>query len=125
MPLGSTANKQGRVAAVNICGGRDSFFGVLGSTVCKVFDFCVARTGLGESAAREQGHNVVTVLAPAPDKAHFMPEAKLLMLKLIVSRDTRRLLGAQAAGPGAGDKRVDVVGYGSYCRYDGGPTGQR
>ena len=109
VPLGSTANKQGRVAAVNICGGKDRFPGVLGSTVCKVFDFCVARTGLGESAAREEGYDVVTVLTPAPDKAHFMPEAKLLMLKLIVAGETRKLLGAQAIGPGAGDKRIDVV----------------
>lgn len=109
VPLGSTANKQGRVAAVNICGGQDHFPGVLGSTVCKVFDFCVGRTGLGESAAKEQGYNVVTVLAPAPDKAHFMPQAKMLMLKLIADRDTRKLLGVQTVGPGAGDKRIDVV----------------
>ena len=53
VPLGSTANKQGRVAAVNICGGNDIFPGVLGSTVCKVFDHCVARTGLTEAAARQ------------------------------------------------------------------------
>jgi len=112
VPLGSTANKQGRVAAVNICGGEDHFPGVLGSTVCKVFDFCVARTGLGESAAKAQGHDVVTVLAPAPDKAHFMPQAKVLMLKLIADRNTRKLLGAQAVGPGAGDKRIDVVAMG-------------
>jgi len=109
VPLGSTANKQGRVAAVNICGGNDSFPGVLGSTVCKVFDFCVARTGLNESVAREQGYDVVTVLAPAPDKAHFMPQAKLLILKLIADRKTRKLLGAQAIGPGAGDKRIDIA----------------
>ena len=109
VPLGSTANKQGRVAAVNICGGDDHFPGVLGSTVCKVFDFCVARTGLSESAAREQGYDVITVLAPAPDKAHFMPQAKVLMLKLIADRTTRKLLGAQAIGPGAGDKRIDIA----------------
>lgn len=109
VPLGSTANKQGRVAAVNICGGQDHFPGVLGSTVCKVFDFCVARTGLSESAAKEEGYDVVTVLAPAPDKAHFMPQAKVLMLKLIAGRGTRKLLGAQAVGPGDGDKRIDVA----------------
>jgi len=109
VPLGSTANKQGRVAAVNICGGNDAFPGVLGSTVCKVFDFCVARTGLNESTARTQGYDVVTALAPAPDKAHFMPQAKLLMLKLIADRKTRKLLGAQAIGPGAGDKRIDIA----------------
>jgi len=109
VPLGSTANKQGRVAAVNVCGGQDTFPGVLGSTVCKVFDYCVGRTGLTEAAARDAGHEVVTVLAPAPDRAHYMPDAKLLPLKLAVDAKTRRLLGAQVAGPGAGDKRIDVA----------------
>ena len=109
VPLGSTANKQGRVAAVNVCGGNDSFPGVLGSTVCKVFDHCVARTGLTEAAARQAGYEVTTALAPAPDKAHFMPGAKPLLLKLVVDSKTRRLLGAEAVGPGAGDKRIDVA----------------
>jgi len=109
VPLGSTANKQGRVAAVNLCGGTDTFPGVLGSTVCKVFDYCVARTGLTEAAARQNGYDVVTALAPAPDKAHFMPDAKPLFLKLVVDAATRRLLGAQATGPGEGAKRIDVA----------------
>jgi len=109
VPLGSTANKQGRVAAVNVCGGDDRFPGVLGSTVCKVFDYCVARTGLTEAKARDLGYDVVTALAPAPDKAHFMPEAKPLLLKLVVDAGTRRLLGAQATGPGDGSKRIDVA----------------
>ncbi|MEA3367950.1 MAG: FAD-dependent oxidoreductase, partial [Planctomycetota bacterium] len=109
VPLGSTANKQGRVAAVNVCGGDDLFPGVLGSTVCKVFDYCVARTGLTEAKARDLGYDVVTALAPAPDKAHFMPQAKPLLLKLVVDAGTRRLLGAQATGPGDGSKRIDVA----------------
>jgi len=109
VPLGSTANKQGRVAANNICGEADTFPAVLGSTVCKVFDYCVARTGLSEAAAGTQGYEVVTAMAPAPDKAHFMPAAKPLLLKLVVDKNSRRLLGAQAAGPGVGDKRIDVA----------------
>lgn len=109
VPLGSTANKQGRVAAVNLCGGDDSFPGVLGATVCKVFDFSVARTGLTEAAARADGHNVETALNPSPDKAHYMPTAQNLMLKLVVDRASRRLLGAQALGPGDGAKRIDVA----------------
>jgi NADPH-dependent 2,4-dienoyl-CoA reductase/sulfur reductase-like enzyme/rhodanese-related sulfurtransferase len=109
VPLGSTANKQGRVAAVNICGGDERFPGVIGSTVCKVFEYCVARTGLTEGAALDLGHKVVTVLAPAPDKAHYMPTAKPLLLKLVVHAQTRRLLGAQATGPGDGAKRIDVA----------------
>ncbi len=108
VPLGSTANKQGRVAATNICGGDDVFPGVLGSTVCKVFDFCVARTGLTETAARQLGYEVTTAMAPGPDRAHYMPSAAPLLLKLVVDGKTRRLLGVEAVGPGTGDKRIDV-----------------
>jgi rhodanese-related sulfurtransferase len=109
VPLGSTANKQGRVAAINVCGGHDEFPGVLGSTVCKVFDFCVARTGITETAARQSGQNVTTVIVPDADRAHYMPGAQLLILKLIVDTASRKLLGAQAVGPGNGDKRMDVA----------------
>jgi len=109
VPLGSTANKQGRVAANNICGLSDTFPGVLGSTVCKVFDYCVGRTGLTEAAADKLGYETVTALAPAPDKAHFMPGAKPLLLKLVADKKSRRLLGVQTTGPGAGDKRIDVA----------------
>ncbi|HOW64892.1 MAG TPA: FAD-dependent oxidoreductase [Candidatus Paceibacterota bacterium] len=109
VPLGSTANKQGRVAAINICGGQDRFPGVLGSAVCKVFDFCVARTGLTEKSARQHGHEIITVVVPDFDRAHYMPGSQLIMLKLIVDAPTRKLMGAQAVGPGAGDKRMDVA----------------
>ncbi len=109
VPLGSTANKHGRVAAVNICGGDDTYPGILGSAVCKVFDYCVGRTGLTERQARAAGFDIITVHSPAPDRAHYMPTAKSLMMKLVVDRQTRKLLGLQAVGPGAGDKRVDVA----------------
>jgi NADPH-dependent 2,4-dienoyl-CoA reductase/sulfur reductase-like enzyme/rhodanese-related sulfurtransferase len=109
VPLGSTANKQGRVAAVNISGGDDIFPGVLGSSICKVFDFCVARTGHTETTARANGHEVITAMAPGPDKAHYMPQAKLLMMKIVADGKTGRLLGVQAIGPGDGAKRIDVA----------------
>lgn len=109
VPLGSTANKQGRVAAVNVCGGDDTFPGVLGTSICKVFDIGVARSGLTETEAREAGYDVVTALTPAPDKPHFMPTARLLMLKTVADRGTRRLLGIQAVGPGEVARRVDIA----------------
>ncbi len=109
LPLGSTANKQGRVAAINICGGQDQFPGVVGSSVCRVFDFCVARTGLTETAARQQGYETTCVIVPDTDRPHYMPAAKPLIIKLVVDTSTRKLLGAQAVGPGAGDKRMDVA----------------
>ena len=112
VPLGSTANKEGRVAANSICDIDDSFNGILGSAICKVFDFTVARTGLSEKEARSAGYNVVTALAPAPDKPHFMPTAKLLLLKLIADRKTGRILGAQGTGGGDVDKRVNIIATG-------------
>lgn len=109
VPLGSTANKEGRVAANTICGVADAFPGILGSAICQVFDFTVSRTGLGEKEARDAGFDVVTCLAPAPDKPHFMPTAKPLFMKLIADRNTRKLLGAQATGPGQADRRIDIA----------------
>jgi NADPH-dependent 2,4-dienoyl-CoA reductase/sulfur reductase-like enzyme/rhodanese-related sulfurtransferase/two-component sensor histidine kinase len=109
VPLGSTANKQGRIAAINICGGNEIFPGVLGTTVCKVFDYCVARTGLTENEAAATGYDVVSVLTGSPDREHFMPDSRIIMLKLVVDRSTRRLLGVQAVGPGHGDKRIDIA----------------
>ncbi len=109
VPLGSTANKEGRVVAVNICGGDEKFPGVVASTVCKVFDYCVARTGLTEGWARAAGYDVITSLSSSPDREPFMPGAKTIMIKLIADRDTGKLLGVQALGPGGGDKRVDVA----------------
>jgi len=109
VPLGSTANKEGRVAANVICNKEDAFPGVLGSAICKIFDYTVARTGLGEKEAREAGYDVVTALAPAPDKPHFIPTAQTLFLKLIADRKSRKLLGAQATGPGNAERRVDIA----------------
>jgi NADPH-dependent 2,4-dienoyl-CoA reductase/sulfur reductase-like enzyme/rhodanese-related sulfurtransferase len=109
VPMGSTANKQGRTVAINICGGDDIFPGVLGSAVCKVFDYCVARTGLTETAARSHGYEIITAMAPGPDRAHYMPQAKSLMMKIVADSKTGRLLGVQAIGPGEGAKRVDVA----------------
>ncbi|MCE5341650.1 MAG: FAD-dependent oxidoreductase [Planctomycetaceae bacterium] len=109
IPLGSTANKQGRVAAINICGGKDSFGQVIGSVACKVFDYNVALTGLTETAAVQAGFDVVTVLVPAPDREHFVAGAGIIMLKLVVDKNSRRLLGAQAIGSGNTDKRIDVA----------------
>ena len=109
VPLGSTANKQGRVAAMNICGRADRFGGVLGTTICRVFEYSVARTGLSERAARDAGFETECVLVPGPDRAHFMPSAKMVMLKVVADRRTGRVLGVQAVGPGECAKRVDVA----------------
>lgn len=109
VPLGSTANKQGRVAANDICGVKDSFPGILQTSICKVFDFGVAKTGLSEAEAINAGFDVVTVLSPSPDRPHFYPGAKPIFIKLIVDKKTRVLLGSQIIGPGDIDKRIDIA----------------
>ena len=108
VPLGSTANKQGRVAAMNICGRKDKFLGVLNTVICKVFDFGVASTGLTEEKAKAEGYEVVTVLSPAPDRAHFYPTAKPIMIKLVIDKKSAKLLGMQTIGMGSVDKRMDI-----------------
>jgi rhodanese-related sulfurtransferase len=64
---------------------------------------------LTEAAAREQGYSTVSVLVPDADQPHYMPSARSVIIKLVVDDRTRKLLGAQAVGPGAGDKRMDVA----------------
>lgn len=110
IPLGSTANKEGRVAAMNICGRDDAFPGVCHSVTCKIFDYCVARTGMNEREATAADHKVVTTLTSGVDREHFMPGVKTLKLKLVVDKATRRLLGAQAVGDSPGFAKMDIVG---------------
>jgi NADPH-dependent 2,4-dienoyl-CoA reductase/sulfur reductase-like enzyme/rhodanese-related sulfurtransferase len=109
VPLGSTANKHGRVIGTNLAGGRETFPGILGTAVAKHCDFNIGCTGLTEKKARELGYNVVTTLAPAPDHAHYYPGAKVIYVKLVADADTRKILGVQVVGPGNAAKRVDVV----------------
>jgi rhodanese-related sulfurtransferase len=108
VPLGSTANKQGRIVGVNITGGKESFPGILGTMVFKTFDMNVGRTGLTERQARELGLDVETVIVPGPDRAHYYPTAKLIAIKLIAEKGAGKLLGAQVVGMGDVDKRTDI-----------------
>ncbi len=108
IPLGSTANKQGRVAAVNLCGGDETFPGVLGSTVVKVCELNVARSGLSESEARTAGFETITCCVPGEDRAHYYPGSAGVILKLVAEKETGRLLGVQAVGTGDVSKRVDA-----------------
>lgn len=108
-PMGSTALKEGRVAAMNICGYDDSFRGIAGSIVIRLFDYTVAKTGLREEQAREAGFDPVSVIVPGPDCDAYLPTSKPMVFKLVADRGTRRVLGVQAVGEGAVDKRVDIV----------------
>jgi NADPH-dependent 2,4-dienoyl-CoA reductase/sulfur reductase-like enzyme len=108
-PLGDIANLQGRVAGENAAGGDARFPGILGTAIFKTFDLNVGITGLTESAAREAGFNPITTVIGARDKARYFPGARELTLKLVAESNSGRLLGAQAIGPGAVDKMIDIA----------------
>ncbi|MFC1489992.1 FAD-dependent oxidoreductase [Candidatus Latescibacterota bacterium] len=108
-PLGSTANKQGRIAGANIAGGKKVFKGVLGTSVVKVFDIAAARTGLNEKKAREYGFNPVSVTYNGSGHAGYYPGAGRIKLKLIADSVSKKLLGAQAFGDESVDKAIDTI----------------
>jgi len=107
--LGTAAAKQGRVAGENLAARRTKFFGTVGTTVLKVFDLAVARTGLSLNEAAEEGISVAAGRIEAPDRASYYPNAKKLWVKLIVERESRKLIGAQVVGYGDASKRIDVA----------------
>lgn len=108
-PLGSTANKHGRVIGTNITGGNLEFPGIMGTAVAKIFECNVARTGLSEQEAKENGYDVITCLTPGQDHAKYYPGFKEIIVKLIAEKSTGKLLGGQIVGPGEVAKRIDVL----------------
>lgn len=111
-PLGSTANKEGRVAAINACGGVEDFEGILGSAVLRYRAMAISMTGLTEKAAQKLGYDTVSVVITKRDKAGYMPEVKNVTLKLVADRRSHKVLGAQAIGDGDADKRVNTISIG-------------
>lgn len=109
VPLGSTANKQGRVIGDNVTGGNSTFPGILGTTAFKIMDYNVGKTGLNEKQAKEQGYDVITCLTPSPDCAHYYPESKSFIIKLIADKNNGKILGGQIIGFGEGIKRTDIL----------------
>jgi NADPH-dependent 2,4-dienoyl-CoA reductase/sulfur reductase-like enzyme/rhodanese-related sulfurtransferase len=109
LPGAAPASIQGRVAAVNVCGGHEEYPGSVGTLIVKLFDVTLARTGPSEQQAEQAGFQPVSVTVPGPDRAHFIPTARSIVLKLMADKETRKLLGAQAVGPGDIAKRIDTV----------------
>jgi NADPH-dependent 2,4-dienoyl-CoA reductase/sulfur reductase-like enzyme/rhodanese-related sulfurtransferase len=109
VPLGSTANKQGRVIGNNVTGGNDTFPGIVGTGIAKIFDFNVGRTGLNEAQALAAGYEITSTVVPTFDHATYYPGSKDILLKLIAEKSTGKLLGGQAVGTGDTSKRIDVL----------------
>lgn len=97
-PFAQIANKQGYVAGSNIAGREAIFPGSVGTSTFKTFDMVVARTGLSKAEAEKLGYNVVEATLNARTKAHYIPGAAPLTLRIIADADTGKLLGAQGVG---------------------------
>ncbi|WP_018790970.1 FAD-dependent oxidoreductase [Salinispora arenicola] len=109
IPLGTHANKQGRVAGINIGGGYATFPGVIGTAVIKVCDLEVGRTGLREQDAAAAGFEFVSVITESTNRAGYFPGSRPMTVKLIAERPTGRLLGAQIVGWSEAAKRIDAL----------------
>ena len=107
-PLAGPANKQGRIAADNICGIDSEYKGTIGSTVIKVFDLTAACTGLNEKAAKAAGIAYERIVGYWGNHAGYYPGAENMLVKVLFAPDTGRILGAQIVGPAGVDKRIDV-----------------
>ena len=109
IPLGSTANKQGRVVGENVCGGNAIFPGVMGTAVFKTFDFNVAKTGLSMREAEKEGFRPLQAIVRGYDRAHYYPGEKESILKVIADKESGGILGGQAMGEGPSDKFIDIL----------------
>lgn len=113
--LAGPANKQGRIAADNICGGDSHYQGSQGSSVLKVFELTAAATGLNEASAKKAGLDVDKVILSPMSHAGYYPGGKLMTMKVVFEKGSYRLLGAQIVGYEGVDKRIDVLATAIRC----------
>jgi NADPH-dependent 2,4-dienoyl-CoA reductase/sulfur reductase-like enzyme/rhodanese-related sulfurtransferase len=109
VPLAGPANRQGRIAADNICGRESKFRGVQGTAIVQVFHLTAAITGASEKALRKANQVFQKVYVHPTDHASYYPGAERMTLKVLFQPETGRLLGAQAIGGKGVDKRIDVL----------------
>ncbi len=109
IPLAGPANKQGRIAADNICGLESSYDGTQGTGILKCFDLTVATTGITEAKAKQLNLNYEKSFTYSNSHASYYPGAAGMSVKLLFDKDSKKLLGAQAVGYEGTDKRLDVL----------------
>ncbi|MDY7104422.1 MAG: FAD-dependent oxidoreductase [Actinomycetota bacterium] len=109
VPLGTVANRQGRVAGINIAGGYATFPGVLATAVSRFCDLEVGRTGLSRAEAAAAGIEVVDATIESTTTASYLPDAEPITVELLAELGSRRVVGAQIVGGRGSAKRVDVV----------------
>lgn len=109
IPLAGPANKQGRIAADNICGIKSEYRGTQGSAILKVFNLTAASTGITEKTAKRLGLNYEKSFTVSASHAGYYPGAKEMFIKTIFDKDNGKILGAQIVGSEGVDKRCDVI----------------
>lgn len=114
--LGTVANKQGRVAGINLGGGYATFPGVVGTAITKVCALEVARTGLTEREAQREGFDAVGAAIETTTRAGYLPDAEPMTVKMVAERGTGRVLGAQIVGGDGAAKRIDTVATALHAR---------
>jgi NADPH-dependent 2,4-dienoyl-CoA reductase/sulfur reductase-like enzyme len=107
--LGTVANKQGRVAGINIGGGNADFPGAVGTAISKICQVGVARTGLQQKEIQELGLNHVSAKIKSKTRAGYYPEAEEITVKILAEKHSGRLLGGQIVGRGDAAKRIDIL----------------
>ena len=115
VPLGTTANKQGRIAGGNLAGEHETFKGVLGSMVTKAFDLYISATGLSLDQAKAAGYDAVSSIITKGDRASYYPGSRDNTICLILDKKTGRLLGAQAIGSESVAGRINVFATAITC----------
>jgi len=109
--LGTTAVRQGKVAGINAAGGYAIFTGVLGSAVSKMFDFEVGATGLTEFFANRAGIATVTGSITSKTRAEYYPGAQPIRVKIIVEKETQRIIGGQIVGGEEVTQRINALSF--------------
>ncbi len=109
IPMGTTANKQGKTAGENLAGGNANFKGVLGTGIAGIIDMEISRTGLSEKECQALGIEYISQMIKSKTKAHYYPTADNIWVKLVVDKNSRRILGAQIVGFAGAAKRIDII----------------
>lgn len=116
MPLGTNANKAGRLAGANMVSAGEPFAGIVGTTLFKCFSLGVAKTGLSLEDARNEGYDAESITITAPTKAHGYPQQGSITLSYVFDLLSGRLLGAQMVGSFDAIWRVDVLASALYAQ---------
>lgn len=109
MPLGTTANKQGRIAGLNMVGKERDFKGIVGTSILQFMDLSLGKTGLSAREAEAASIPYETVTIDVAHMADYFPNTETIHVKLIYAKKTRQLLGGQFIGKAGVDKRIDVI----------------